>query len=112
MDEGDELAVLLAGAGPVRSGPLARKAESDYPKFTGAGTIETALGPLYFALRRNHLGPREVRVGDVRFDAHYGLKSDIAPCPKSAAISGLMHRSNLTAYSITSSARPSSDRGM
>jgi hypothetical protein len=40
--------------------------------------------PLYRALRRNHLGPREVRVGDVRFNAHYGLKSDIAACPKSA----------------------------
>jgi len=41
--------------------------------------------PLYRALRRNHLGPRDVRVGDVRFNAHYGLKSDIAACPKSAA---------------------------
>jgi|ERR1700674_2414298 len=40
--------------------------------------------PLYRALRRNHLGPRDVRVGDVRFNAHYGLKSDIAACPKSA----------------------------
>jgi hypothetical protein len=40
--------------------------------------------PLYRALRRNHLGPREVRVGDVRFNAHCGLKSDIAACPKSA----------------------------
>ncbi len=29
---------------------------------------------------------------DVRFEAHYGLKSDIAPRPKSAT-SGLMHRS-------------------
>ncbi len=29
-----------------------------------------------------------------------------------SAISGLMHRSNLTAYSITSSAHPSSDRGI
>jgi hypothetical protein len=48
---------------------------------------------------------------DVRFPAHYGLNSDIAPCLKSAN-SGLMHRSNLRAYSITSSARPSSVAGM
>src|ERR1700730_12465568 len=30
---------------------------------------------------------------DVRFEAHYGLKPDTAPCPKSAT-SGLMHCSN------------------
>ena len=41
---------------------------------------------------------------DVRFDAHSGLKSDIAACPKSANI-GLMHRSNRQNYSITSPAR-------
>ena len=39
---------------------------------------------LYAALKRCRLGPRRVRVGDVRFDAHYGLKSDIASGPKSA----------------------------
>jgi hypothetical protein len=27
---------------------------------------------------------RYVALGDVRFEAHYGLKSDIAPCPKCA----------------------------
>jgi hypothetical protein len=43
--------------------------------------------PLYRALRRNHLGPCDVRVGDVRFNAHCGLKSDIAACPKSAVVS-------------------------
>jgi hypothetical protein len=52
--------------------------------------------PLYRALRRNHLGPREVRVGDVRFNAHCGLKSDIAACPKRdscAAANGIAIRS-------------------
>jgi hypothetical protein len=39
---------------------------------------------LYAALKRTGLGPREVRVGDVRFGSHFGLKSDIAACPKSA----------------------------
>ena len=38
---------------------------------------------LYAALKRTGLGPREARI-DVRFNAHYGLKSDIAACPKSA----------------------------
>jgi ketosteroid isomerase-like protein len=41
---------------------------------------------------------------DFRFTPESGLKSDIAPCPKSAN-KRLMHRSNLTAYSITSSAQ-------
>jgi hypothetical protein len=45
-----------------------------------------------------------------RFTPESGLNSDIAPCPKSAT-SRLMHRSNLTAYSMTSSARASSDGG-
>jgi hypothetical protein len=43
---------------------------------------------------------------DVRFEAHYGLKSDIAACPKSANF-GSGH-----AHSITSSARASSVGGM
>jgi hypothetical protein len=37
---------------------------------------------------------------DVRFDAHSGLKSDIAPCPKSA-MNRLMLRSKRHLYSIT-----------
>jgi hypothetical protein len=36
--------------------------------------------PLYRALRRNHLGPRDVRVGDVRFNADI-----VAKVPKGAA---------------------------
>src|SRR4030081_2928658 len=43
---------------------------------------------------------------EVRFEAHYGLKSDIAPSPKSAR-----NRSG-TSHSITSSARPSSVGGI
>ena len=39
---------------------------------------------LHNALKRCRLAPREARVGDVRFGSHSGLKSDIAPCPKSA----------------------------
>jgi hypothetical protein len=41
---------------------------------------------------------------DVRFGAHSGLKSDIAPCPKCASFR-LMHRSKQQRYSIISSAR-------
>jgi hypothetical protein len=48
---------------------------------------------LYAALKRTGLGPREVRVGDVRFGSHFGLKSDIAACPKSAT-KRLMRRTN------------------
>jgi hypothetical protein len=44
---------------------------------------------LYAALKRTN--PREVRIGDVRFGSHSGLKSDIAACPKSAN-KRLMHR--------------------
>src|SRR5260370_20183476 len=40
---------------------------------------------------------------NVRFCSHSGLKSDIAPCPKSA-IFGLLHRSKHHPYSINSSA--------
>lgn len=47
---------------------------------------------------------------NVRFIAHNGLNSDIAPCLKSAS-NGLMHRSKKDLYSITSSARLSSDCG-
>src|SRR5882757_10065287 len=47
---------------------------------------------------------------DVRFEAHYGLKPDIAPCPK-RAMNGLMRRSKRHLYSITLSARPSSEGG-
>jgi hypothetical protein len=39
---------------------------------------------LYAVLKRTGQGPREVRIGDVRFGSHSGLKSDIAACPKSA----------------------------
>src|SRR5258706_14689887 len=51
-----------------------------------------------------------VALADVCFEAHYGPKSDIAPCPKSAR-SRLMHRSREKAYSITSSACASSVGG-
>src|SRR6266404_9595467 len=46
---------------------------------------------------------------DVRFEAHYGLNSDIARGPKNAK-SRLMHRNKH--YSITSSARASSVGGI
>jgi hypothetical protein len=46
---------------------------------------------------------------DVRFCAHNGLKSDIAPCPR-CANKRLMHRNNYKLYSITSSAWAISDR--
>jgi hypothetical protein len=36
---------------------------------------------------------RDVHLADVRFEAHYGLKSDIAERSKSA-MKRLMHRSN------------------
>jgi len=39
---------------------------------------------LYAVLKRTGQGPREVRIGDVRFGSHSGLKSDIAGGPKSA----------------------------
>jgi hypothetical protein len=42
-------------------------------------------------------------LADVCFEAHYGLKSDIALSPKSAN-TGLMRRSRGSNYSITSSA--------
>ena len=42
------------------------------------------------------------RTVDVRFGAHSGLKSDMAPCPKSAT-SGLMQCSMQHPYSITAS---------
>jgi hypothetical protein len=45
-------------------------------------------------------------LANVRFGAHNGLKSDIAPCPKSAINGSQAH------YSITSSARSSSDGGI
>src|SRR6266404_300740 len=45
-----------------------------------------------------------------RFTPESGLMSDIAPCPFRAT-SGLMHRSKRQLYSITSSARCSSDVG-
>jgi hypothetical protein len=32
----------------------------------------------------SHLALAVVALVDVRFEAHYGLKSDIAPCPLSA----------------------------
>jgi hypothetical protein len=38
-------------------------------------------------------------LADVRFDAHYGLKSDIAPCPKGADFVAkvfLHHRSRIS----------------
>jgi hypothetical protein len=47
---------------------------------------------LYAALKRTGLGPRDVRIGDVRFGSHSGLKSDIAARPKSAN-RRLIHRS-------------------
>src|SRR6266702_8729581 len=50
-------------------------------------------------------------VVDVRFAAHHGLKSDIAPSPRSAN-SGLMHRSKQHLHSSTSSARASIVGGM
>src|SRR6266403_5157077 len=43
-----------------------------------------------------------------RFTPESGLNSDIAPCPKSAT-SGLMHCNKSGLYSITSSARASSE---
>jgi hypothetical protein len=49
-------------------------------------------------------------LANVRFGAHNGLKSDIAPCPKSA-MNGLMQRSKWHFYSISSSARPLSASG-
>ena len=69
------------------------KAREPKPDISTALTVEHfcqmfgVSEPLYRALRRNHLGPRDVRVGDVRFNAHCGLKSDIAACPKSAVVS-------------------------
>jgi hypothetical protein len=45
------------------------------------------------------------------FAPESGHRAMQSACPF-RAISGLMHRSNLTAYSITSPARPSSDRGI
>src|SRR5258705_12315237 len=45
-----------------------------------------------------------LRADDVRSTPESGLKSDIAPCPKSAN-KRLMHRSKLHHYSITSSER-------
>jgi hypothetical protein len=42
---------------------------------------------------------------DVRFEAHYGLKPDIAPCPESATFR-LWTAANWLSHSITSSARP------
>jgi hypothetical protein len=65
---------------------------------------------LYAALKRTGQGPREVRIGDVRFGSHSGLKSDIAACPKSAT-TRLKHRSKEPRYSVTSSARASSVGG-
>ena len=50
------------------------------------------------------------RPADVRFGADNELKSDMAPCPKSAN-KKLMHRSNLAAYSITSVACASNVAG-
>src|SRR5260370_23728959 len=47
---------------------------------------------------------------DFRFTPESGLKSDIGPCPFRAN-KRLMHRSNLIAYSITSSARESKAAG-
>src|SRR6476620_7382115 len=47
---------------------------------------------------------------DVRFAAHNGLKSDIAPCPRCAK-RRLMHRNHYKLYSITWSARASSVAG-
>src|SRR5258708_20868081 len=41
-------------------------------------------------------GPMTKAGNDVRFEAHYGLKSDIAPCPKSA---NKRHRSRMAAQS-------------
>src|SRR5882757_9479767 len=45
-----------------------------------------------------------------RFTPESRLNSDIAPCPKSA-MNGLMRRSKRHLYSITLSARPSSEGG-
>jgi hypothetical protein len=53
---------------------------------------------LYRPLERTGLGPREVRIGDVRFGAHNGLKSNTAPCPRcadSVAKVFLSHRSRI-----------------
>jgi hypothetical protein len=47
----------------------------------------------------------------VRLTPKSGHQSDVAPCPLCAK-SGLMHRSKKDRYSITSSARPSSESGM
>ncbi len=43
---------------------------------------------------------------NLRFTPESGLKADIALCPF-RAMNGLMHRSNLSGYSITSSASAS-----
>jgi hypothetical protein len=53
--------------------------------------------------------PRRRAQADVRFGAHSGLKSDIAPRPKSA-MKGPMYHSKRPHYSITSPARARDDR--
>jgi hypothetical protein len=88
------------------------KAREPRPSLQGAMTVAAfyqvfCITPeLYAALKRTGLGPRDVRIGDVRFGSHSGLKSDIAACPKSAT-SGLLHRSiSRDAASGTHSGKP------
>jgi hypothetical protein len=79
------------------------KAREPKPDISTALTVEHfcqmfgVSEPLYRALRRNHLGPCDVRVGDVRFNAHCGLKSDIAACPKTSTIADTQ-RTDIVAY--------------
>jgi hypothetical protein len=71
------------------------------------------LGLLADAIGTGSISPLNKLVGmavarawivDVGFGVHYGLKWDIAPCPKSTTF-GLIHRSNRRSYSIIESYR-------
>jgi hypothetical protein len=93
--------------------PLAMRAANANPP-SCSSVCAIAICRYSSPIRLPHAKPPKPRrrraLADVRFNAHYGLKSDIAPCPRSA-IFGLMRRSKRHLYSITLSACPSSEGG-
>ena len=61
--------------------------ETDLEKLKAAASMGYARGKLLKRLRRcrviERIGMIEMELFNVRFVAHYGLNSDIPPCPKS-----------------------------